>query len=143
MKAKTIFATDLLLILTFIPSCVTGFMLHWAGHYANHVLWHNWAVAHVISTLLLTALVVIHVYGHWGWYKSLVKSGTRNKSKITMLLSVLMIAVTITGVVLLFSHDDANTGVGLWHYVLGIIVSIVIFGHFVKRHRLMIKGLKR
>ena len=143
MKAKTLFLTDLLLLITFVPSSATGFILHWAGHQSNHELWHNWAVAHVISTVLLTILVAIHIYGHWGWYKSLFKNGIKSKSGVPVALSALMLVVTITGIVALFSHQDANTGLGLWHYVIGIIVSIVVIGHFVKRAKIMVKGLKR
>ena len=141
MKAKTLFLTDLLLLITFVPSSATGFILHWAGHQSRHELWHNWAVAHVISTLLLTILVAIHIYGHWGWYKSLFKNGIKNKSRVTIVLSALMLVVTTTGIVVLFRHQGANTGLGLWHYVIGIIVSIVVIGHFVKRAKIMVKGL--
>ena len=100
-------------------------------------------MAHVISTLLLTILVAIHIYGHWGWYKSLLKNGIKNKSRVTIVLSALMLVVTATGIVVLFRHQGANTGLGLWHYVMGIIVSIIVIGHFVKRAKIMVKGLKR
>ena len=144
MKAKTLFLTDLLLLITFVPSAATGFILHWAGHQSSHELWHNWAVAHVISTLLLTILVVIHIYGHWGWYKSLFKGNIKNKSRLTTsVLSALMLVVTTTGIVVLFRHQGANTGLGLWHYVMGIIVSIIVIGHLIKRFNTMLKGLKR
>ena len=142
MKAKTLFLTDLLLLITFVPSSVTGFILHWAGHQNSHDLWHNWAVAHIILTLILTILVAIHIYGHWGWYKSLFKGGIKNKSRVTVVLSALMMAVVITGVIVLFRHKGPNSGLGLWHYVIGIIMTIVAIGHFIKRHRILIKGLK-
>ena len=142
MKAKTLFLTDLLLLITFVPSSATGFILHWAGHQSSHELWHNWAVAHVISTLLLTILVAIHIYGHWGWYKSLFKGNIKNKSRVTIVLSALMLVVTTTGIVVLFRHAEPNEGLGLWHYILGIVITVVVFGHFIKRHRILIKGLK-
>ncbi|MBR4995133.1 MAG: DUF4405 domain-containing protein [Alistipes sp.] len=142
MKAKPLFLTDLLLLITFVPSSVTGFILHWAGHQNSHELWHNWAVAHIISILFLTTLVAIHIYGHWGWYKSLLKNGIKNKSRVTVVLSALMLGVAGTGIVVLFRHKWPNTGLGLWHYVLGIIITAVVLGHFIKRHRILIKGLK-
>ena len=143
MKAKTLFLTDLLLLITFVLSSATGFILHWAGHQSSHELWHNWAVAHVISTLLLTILVAIHIYGHWGWYKSLFKNGIKSKSRVTIVLSALMLAVVITGIIVLFHHTEPNEGLGLWHYVMGIIVSIIVIGHLIKRFNTMLKGLKR
>ena len=141
MKAKTLFLTDLLLLIVFVPSSSTGFTLHWAGHQNNHELWHNWAVAHIISTLLLTILVAIHIYAHWGWYKSLFKNGIKNQSRVTILLSALMLIVAITGIVVLFRHQGANTELGLWHYILGIVTTAVVLGHYIKRHRILIKGL--
>ena len=143
MKAKTLFLTDLLLLITFVPSSATGFILHWAGHQSRHELWHNWAVAHVISTLLLTILVAIHIYGHWGWYKSLFKNGIKNKSRVTVVLSALMLAVIITGNIVFFSFPGAHSDMGIWHYVLGVALTIVAIGHFLKRCKIMFKGLKR
>lgn len=39
------------LLLPFVASAVTGIGLHVAGHGAGHEVWHNWAVAHVLSSL--------------------------------------------------------------------------------------------
>ena len=142
MKAKRLFLTDLLLLIAFVPSSATGFILHWAGHQSSHELWHNWAVAHVITTLLLTILVAIHIYGHWGWYKSLFKNGIKNKSRVTIALSALILIVIVTGIVVLFRHQGANTGLGLWHYILGMVITAVALGHFIMRHKVLIKGLK-
>ena len=141
MKAKTLFLTDLLLLITFVPSSVTGFILHWAGHQNSHDLWHNWAVVHILSTLLFAIFVTTHIYGHWGWYRSLFKNGAKNKSRVTVVLTALMLFVVITGIIVLFRHQEVNTGLGLWHYVLGIITTAVILGHFIKRYRILIKGL--
>ena len=143
MKAKRLFLTDLLLLIAFVPSSATGFILHWAGHQDSHELWHNWAVAHVITTLLLTILVAIHIYGHWGWYKSLLKNGTKNKSRVTIILSALMLIVIITGIIVLFKHQGTNSNLGIRHYILGIILSIVAIGHFIKRRKVLFKGLKK
>ena len=142
MKTKTLFLTDLLLLICIIPTSVTGFILHWAAHQADHTLWHNWAVAHVLSTLLFTIIVAVHIYGHWGWYKSLVKNGAKNKSRITILLTILILSVIVTGYTVLIRHQGANSHFGLWHYVLGIALTIVAIGHLIKRHKVLSKGLK-
>ena len=142
MKTKTLFLTDLLLLIAFIPASATGFILHWAGHQTHHELWHNWAIAHIISTLLLTIMIVIHIYDHWGWYKSLFRNGIKNKSRATIVLSVLMLVVIITGHIVLFRHQGANSDFGLKHYVLGVALSVIAVGHFIRRHRILFKGLE-
>ncbi len=143
MKAKTLFLTDLLLLIIFIPTSATGFILHWAGHQSSHDLWHNWAVAHALSSLLFSIVVAIHIYGHWGWYKSLLKNGLQNRSRVTFLLSLLMLIVIVTGNIVLFCHEEPNQGIGLWHYVLGIILTIIAVGHFIKRAKILFKSLRR
>lgn len=142
MKAKTLFLTDLMLLLTLVPVVVSGFGLHWAGHQINHELWHNWAVAHISSATLFAIITVVHIYGHWGWYKSLFKSGVKSKSRVTIALTALMLMVVATGAVVLVSHQMPNVGVGRWHYILGIILMVVAVGHFVRRHNTLFKGLK-
>lgn len=141
MKVRTLFLTDFLLLITFVPSSATGFILHWAGHQNYHELWHNWAVAHVISTLLLTILVAIHIYGHWGWYKSLFKGGIKNKSRVTIVVSILFVVLTISGTFAFTVPEGPNSHIGIVHYIIGIISTIFFVGHIVKRHKILFKGL--
>ena len=77
------------------------------------------------------------------WYKSLFQKGLGNKSKVTVLLSILMIATVITGLIVLFIHQDPNSGHGLWHYVIGIILTVIGLGHFFKRVHVLVKGLNK
>ena len=140
MKVRTLFLTDFLLLITFVPSSATGFILHWAGHQNYHELWHNWAVAHVISTLLLTILVAIHIYGHWGWYKSLFKGGIKNKSRVTIVVSILFVVLTISGTFAFTVPEGPNSHIGIVHYIIGIISTIFFVGHIIKRHKIFFKG---
>ena len=143
MKANTLFLVDLFALISFIPTALTGFMLHRAGHQPNHEIWHNWAVAHIFSSLLFTILIATHIYEHWGWYKSLLSIGIKNKSRVTITLTILVIIVIITGNVVLFQHQGANSHIGLWHYILGIILTIISVGHFLKRVKILFKGLRK
>ena len=143
MKARTLFITDIVVLIAFLLTSVSGFLYHIAGHQDNHEYWHNCAVFHIVSTLALIISVSIHVYGHWNWYKSLFQKGLGNKSKVTVLLSILMIATVITGLIVLFIHQDPNSGHGLWHYVIGIILMVIGLGHFFKRVHVLVKGLNK
>lgn len=143
MKTKTLFITDIIVLITFLLTSVSGFLFHIAGHQDSHEYWHNCAIFHIVSSLTLTISVGIHIYGHWNWYKSLFQKGLGNKSKITVLLSVLMLATIITGLIVLFIHQDPNYGHGLWHYIIGIIFTAIALCHFLKRHHILVKGLKK
>ena len=143
MKAKALFITDIAVLLTFLPASISGFLLHASGHNNVHEVWHNWAVIHIFSTLVFTIAVGVHIYGHWNWYKSLFQKGLGNKSKVTVLLSILMIATVTTGLIVLFIHQDPNSGHGLWHYVIGIILPVIGLGHFFKRVHVLVKGLNK
>ena len=143
MKAKTLFITDIAVLLTFLPASISGFVLHAAGHNDVHEVWHNWAVIHIFSTLVFTIAVGVHIYGHWNWYKSLFQKGLGNKSRVTVFLSLLILATIITGNIVLFIHQDPNYGHGLWHYAIGIILTVIGLGHFLKRVHVLAKGLNK
>ena len=63
------------------------------------------------------------------------------KSKITVLLSVIFLFVSITGFILL-GINGANSGIGLWHYKIGIATIVFSIGHILKREELLLKSLK-
>ncbi len=139
---KKIFVVDWLLMPFSILSILSGFGMHIAGHDDVHDVWHNWAVFHVIASALFLGAGICHVVMHWGWYKGLVKNGIGRKSKITAVLSLIFVVVTVTGFVLLFGVDGANSGMGLWHYRIGIAISIIAVVHIIKRLHLLKKSLK-
>lgn len=143
MKAKAIFITDITAFVTLILSFFTGIMLHIAGHQDIHEIWHNWAVLHIAATLALTISIVIHIYGHWNWYRSLFRQGLGNKSRVTVILSIVMLAAALSGDILLFLHRGPNTGLGICHYIIGIMLTVITLGHFFKRLHILVKGLRK
>ena len=143
MKAKALFITDMAVLLTFLPSSISGFLLHASGHNDAHEVWHNWAVIHIFSTLVFTIAVGVHIYGHLNWYKSLFQKGLGNKSRVTIFLSLLMLATIITGNIVLFRHQGPNSHFGLWHYIIGILFTVIAIGHFLKRFKILRNGLSK
>ncbi|MBR4846474.1 MAG: hypothetical protein IKU98_08675, partial [Bacteroidaceae bacterium] len=77
---------------------------------------------------------------HWGWYKSLITKGLGKKSRITVGLSLIYLIASVTGIVLL-AVEGANTGVGLWHYKIGILLTLIGLGHLVKRFPILRKSI--
>ena len=141
-KMKRIFIIDWWLLLAFAITAYSGFELHIAGHFSTHEVWHNWAVCHTLASLTFIILGVLHIQSHWGWYKSLISKGIGKKSRITILLSLIYLIVSITGIVLL-SIKGANTDIGLWHYKIGIVLTIICVGHFIKRFPILRKSISK
>lgn len=139
---KKIFVIDWSLIPMFILSAYTGIELHIVGHQNNHEIWHNWAVFHVVISLLFFIVGIFHVTTHWGWYKVLMNRGIGKKSKITLMLSVGFVFVAVTGIILL-CIDGANSNIGLWHYKIGILMGLISIGHILKRIPILRKSLKK
>ena len=129
---KKVFVIDWILIVVFIVSAISGIGLHIAGHGNSHEVWHNWAVVHVVSSVLFLVAIIFHVTTHWGWYKGIIKNGIDRKSKVTAVLSIIFLLLSVTGIVLL-GVSGANSPLGLWHYKIGIIMIIIAIGHIIKR----------
>ena len=138
---KKIFVIDWLLLLAGILCAVTGMGMHLAGHNAVHEVWHNWAVAHVLSSLFMLVTGILHIQTHWNWYKGLFKGQTKNKSRVTMILSVVFTILVVTGLTLLFV-EGANSEIGIWHWVLGLVMTAISAGHIIRRFHILRKSLK-
>ncbi len=137
---KKIYVVDWLLIPFSILSIFSGFKLHIAGHGNIHEIWHNWNVFHVMTSVLFLVFAIFHIIMHWGWYISLMRNGIGRKSKMTVILSLIVMLVTVTGFILLFCVDGSNSEIGLWHYKIGIVVSIISIIHIIKRLPILYKN---
>ena len=137
-----IFIIDWILLVVFILTVFTGLKLHVAGHGSNHELWHNWAVFHIITSILFVTTVFFHIQTHWGWYKGWMKHGLGKRSRVTAIVSVLFVILSVTGLVLL-GTDGANSAIGLWHYKIGIASSLLFLGHIIKRVPILKRSLQK
>ena len=140
-KSKFIYLTDLILVYVFVLSFYRGVELHIAGHGINHATWHNWAVFHTIVSLLFMALGIIHIRSHWGWYGGLKRKGCKGKGKVVLLLSIVFVLVVVSGLVVLFFVNGANSSIGLLHYKTGIVVGVLGVLHVLERKRMLYKGV--
>lgn len=138
---KKIFVVDWCMLFTFITTTATGFGMHIAGHNAEHWIWEMWAVIHSLAGISFVIVSIMHIQTHIGWYKGWIKNGLGNKSRVTIILSLLFIIALLSGIVLL-GINGINTHVGLLHYMIGIVLTIIGMGHFVKRFSILCKSLK-
>ena len=137
-----IFVVACICLAVFILTAFTGLELHAAGHGGSHELWHNWAVFHIIASILFVIATLFHVQTHWGWYKGWVKHGLGKKSRVTVIVSILFVILLVTGLILL-GVDGANPSIGLWHYKIGIVSSLLFLGHIIKRTRVLKRSLQK
>ena len=52
---RTVIFTDIALVPTFVLTFYSGIKLHVAGHGTSHEVWHNFALFHIITSLLFLA----------------------------------------------------------------------------------------
>lgn len=123
-----------LLSVAFVVTAVTGVGLHLAWHAAGHATWHSWAVAHVAASLLWIIAVAQHVGRHWRWYTS-PRDGSVTRIAATAALSAAFLLAAVTGLVLLAFIDGGGSGVGLWHYWLGILLAVLSICHVITQKR--------
>lgn len=142
MKFKTNIRIDVALIPTFLLLIISGVGIHLTDEFTRHAAWHNWAVTHVIAAVLFLTLGIFHIKGHWAWFKSL-KVTLKKKSKPNMILSLLFLFETITGIILIAFIDGGNTHIGLWHWVVGLIMAAFGIGHLLKRLKRLKHGLSK
>lgn len=129
---KKIFKIDAALYPLGVLTIVTGFAFHVAGHVASHHVWVLWAWVHTLVSLGLVTLMVQHLVTHKAWVRGLADRLLRRKRRVTILLAVLALAVTLSGVVLL-AVRGGGTHVGMLHYRLGILFAVLVTGHALKR----------
>lgn len=142
MKFTTNIRIDIILIPVFLILIVSGICIHVTDEFSKHDLWHAWAVTHVIAGTLFLVLGILHIKGHWPWFKSLVKS-LKRKSKPTMILTLLFCFEIVTGVILLAFTDGGNSHTGLWHWWIGLIMTGFGVGHIMKRWKILKSGYSK
>ena len=139
---KKIFVIDWSLMGIFVLTAVSGFGMHISGTRCSHDIWHNWAVVHTCASIAFLVTGIMHIQTHWGWYKIWFKKGLGNKSRVTALLSIIFIMTSVSGIISFVAVEGCNSPLGLWHYRLGIFITIIGLAHFIKRLPILRKSLK-
>lgn len=142
MKFTTNIRIDLALIPIFLILIISGIGIHVTDEFTQHNVWHNWAVTHVIAGISFLALGIFHIKGHWPWFKSLAKT-LKKKSKPNMILTLLFLFETITGIILLAFTEEGESHVGLWHWWAGLLMIAFGIGHIIKRSKTLKLGITK
>jgi magnesium-transporting ATPase (P-type) len=68
-----------------------------------------WSNVHRLTIILFSLLIMYHVYAHWRWYKGVVARRQIHKNFQTLTLSMLFLAVAVTGFVPWFIDLSGST----------------------------------
>jgi len=126
------------------------------GHHGNIAIIDNvfginkegWSDIHKISILVLSALMIYHIYQHWKWYKIVIKKELISKNRQVIILSAFFVLVAITGFVPWFV--DLLKGDGMLrkvfieiHDKLALILSVYLILHIIKRLKWFLLPLRK
>ena len=111
MKKKSIlnFINNLVLCLCGSSLVFSGILIqleYHFGHDGKKDPWNlalglnhgQWADLHIISSLIVSLAMIVHIYQHWPWYKSVLKKRTLIvKNQQVIVLSIIFLSVALTG----------------------------------------------
>ena len=66
---------------------------------------------------------------------------TGRKSHVTVAVSLIFIILAFSGYALL-GVDGAGSGLGMWHYRIGLLSSVLFSGHIIRRIPVLRKNTK-
>ncbi len=139
---KRVFVIDWILFFSFLLSACSGLCMHFLGHGGSHGAVHALEPLHIVMSVLFLVAGIFHVRMHWGWYSGLMKNGLGQRSRVTLLVTVVFVAMGLTGLILL-GMDGPKHGLGRWHYMLGLFSTALFLWHILKRFPVLRKSLTR
>lgn len=128
-----------------IASCfysvrILGDRLTIAWHISKHTVWYGWTLFHLMPAVLFLLLGILHIKAHWNWYRGLVKRNFGKKSKTTLILSILFLLLSVTGVTLLFVGNSGYI-IRQVHYRTGMLMVAFSLVHILKRIRILFSSI--
>ena len=98
----------------------------------------GWEAAHQIWALLFLTLMVVHIYLHWNWFKTVIGKFRLRNSKLLALTVVVFTLMVISGFSMFFHLVPREFEMGEIHFRLGIVLMILILIHIVQRFKWII-----
>lgn len=137
------------LIVFGIATAFSGMLIQVKYHMGNHgniaindyvlgINYQSWSAIHKVSIVILSLLLIYHVYHHWKWYKGVISNKLIPKNQQVLTLTLLFVLVAITGLtpwfIDLLKGDEMLRKVFIEiHDKLAIILSIYLILHIIKR----------
>ena len=143
------FIVNIGLFIFSIGTTFSGMLIQVKYHIGNHgniaindfvlgINYHGWSVVHKISIVVLSLLMIYHIYQHWKWYKAVIIKRLFVKNQQVLIFSLLFVLVAITGLtpcfIDLLKGDEIQRKAFIEiHDKLAIIFSIYLVLHITKR----------
>ncbi len=143
------FIVNLGLFVFGIASAFSGMLIQVKYHMGNHgniaindsvfgINYHGWSVVHKISIVVLSLLMIYHIYQHWKWYKIIITKRLFAKNQQVLIFSLLFVLVAITGLtpwfIDLLKGDEMQRKTFIEiHDKLAIILTIYLILHIIRR----------
>lgn len=143
------FIINLGLIVFGIATVFSGMLIQVKYHMGNHgniaindyvfgINYQSWSAIHKVSIVILSLLMIYHVYHHWKWYKGVISKKLITKNQQVLTLTLLFVLVAITGLtpwfIDLLKGDEMLRKVFIEiHDKLAIILSVYFILHIIKR----------
>lgn len=143
------FIVNLGLFIFGIASAFSGMLIQVMYHMGNHsniaindfvfgVNYYGWSVMHKISIVVLSLLMIYHIYQHWKWYKAVITKRLFAKNQQVLIFSLLFVLVAITGLTpwfidLLKGNEIRQKAFIEIHDKIAIILLIYLVLHIIKR----------
>lgn len=100
--------------------------------------YNGWSVVHKISIVVLSLLMIYHIYQHWKWYRVVITKRLFAKNQQVLIFSLLFFLVAITGLtpwfIDLIKSDELQRKTFIEiHDKIAIILTIYLVLHIIKR----------
>lgn len=135
MKVKS--GVGITLIVMFVITLVTGIILHLKKHGVVVEPRNVIKLIHWLAGFTMGVLACLHGKHFWRVLINTLKKRTPTSIN-TVVLSFFLIATVVTGLVKLVSPVKIQ-GLGLWHYWLGIIMSVSVLFHLFRGIPMLVK----
>lgn len=135
MKVKS--GVGMTLIVLFVITLVTGIILHLKKHGVVVEPRDVIKLIHWLAGFTMGVLACLHGKHFWRVFINTLKKRAPTSIN-TVVLSIFIIATVVTGVVKLASPVKIQ-GLGLWHYWLGIIMSVSVLFHLFRGVPMLVK----
>lgn len=147
------------LLITSVATMFTGLLIQINYHMGNHgnvaktncvmgMNYETWSDLHKIAIVVLSVLMIFHIYRQWKWYKVVMQKKLFTKNSQVIILSILFILVSLTGFIPWFIYlSDGDLMLRKIfieiHDKLAIFFSVYLVLHIMKRIRWFITTLTR
>lgn len=98
----------------------------------------QWTFIHKWSAVTFTFIAILHIVQHLKWYKTVFKKHLFHKNRVTIILTIIMIIVSLLGFLpwimgIFPTQETLRYTLIEIHDKIGIVFMVIMIGHILKR----------